>query len=54
MVCQLAGLVSRRDESKFQAVHLKYLRNKFMKVAEQPELKAEVVSRLARKQLSHL
>ena len=54
VVCKLALVLTRRDESKLQAVHTKYMNKKFMKVAQMADLSGEVVQKLARKQLANL
>jgi len=54
VVCRIALALTKRGESKLQAVHSKYLNKKFMKVGELADLEGEVVSRLAKKQLSNL
>jgi len=54
VVCKLALLLTRRGESKLQAVHTKYLGKKFMKVGELADLRGDVVSKLAKRQLSNL
>jgi len=54
VVCKLAQVLTRRDDSKLQAVHTKYENKKFMKVANMTDLQGEIVVRLAKKQLSGL
>ena len=54
VVCKLAGALSRRKESKEQAVHTKYSGRKFMRVAQLSELHGPVCQKLALKQLSTL
>ena len=54
VVCKLAAALSRRKESKEQAVHTKYKNKKFMRVAQLSELHGPVVQKLALKQLSSL
>ena len=54
VVCKLAQVLTRRDESKLQAVHTKYMNKKFMKVASMGDLQGDVVQKLARKQLANL
>ena len=54
VVCKLAQVLTRRDDTKLQAVHTKYENKKFMKVANMTDLQGEIVVRLAKKQLSGL
>jgi len=54
VVCKLAQVLTRRDESKLQAVHTKYMNKKFMKVAGMADLQGEVVQKLAKKQIASL
>lgn len=54
VVCKLAAALSRRKESKEQAVHTKFSNKKFMRVAQLSELNGEVVKKLAQRQLSNL
>jgi len=54
VVCKLALAVTRRRESKFQAVHTKYKARKFMNVSTMGALKSEVVAKLAKNQLRNL
>merc|ERR1711881_34985 len=54
VVCKLAAALSRRKESKEQAVHTKYSGRKFMRVAQLSELRGPVVQKMALKQLSTL
>jgi len=54
VVCKLALAVTRRKESKYQAVHNKYKLRKFMSVSTMAALKSEVVMKLAKNQLRNL
>jgi len=54
VVCKLAQVLTKRDESKLQAVHTKYMNKKFMKVAQMADLQSDVVVKLSKKQLSNL
>ena len=54
VVCKLAIILTKRDDSKLRAVHVKYMNKKFMKVGELSDLQGEVVQKLAKKQLTNL
>merc|ERR1712114_97032 len=54
IVCKLAVILTKRDENKMRAVHVKYMNKKYMKVGELSDLQGEVVQKLAKKQLTNL
>jgi len=54
VVCKLAVILTKRDDNKMRAVHVKYMNKKYMKVGELSDLQGEVVQKLAKKQLKNL
>jgi len=54
VVCKLAVILTKRDDNKMRAVHVKYMNKKYMKVGELSDLQGEVVQKLAKKQLTNL
>ena len=54
LVCKLSQAILKGEDSKLQAVHTKYLSKKFMKVGELADLRGDVVSKLAKKDLEGL
>jgi len=54
IVCKLAVILTKRDENKMRAVHVKYMNKKYMKVGELSDLQGEVVQKLSKKQLINL
>lgn len=48
-VRDIAGVIVKAEESKFQAVRKKYVQSKHMKVSIRPELKSPVMLALATK-----
>ena len=54
VVCKLAAVITRRKESKLQAVHTKYNNKKFMRISQLSDLDGEVMQKLAAKQLAEL
>jgi len=54
IVCKLAVILTKRDENKMRAVHIKYMNKKYMKVGELSDLQGEVVQKLSKKQLINL
>merc|ERR1711872_454178 len=54
IVCKLAVILTRRDENKMRAVHIKYMNKKYMKVGELSDLQGDVVQKLSKKQLTNL
>ena len=51
---KLAQALVRAKENKLQAVRVKYQSKKLMKVSDMPELKGEVVAKLAAKEYNDL
>jgi len=54
IVCKLAVILTKRDENKMRAVHVKYMNKKYMKVGELSDLQGDVVQKLSKKQLTNL
>merc|ERR1739848_569066 len=54
IVTKLAQALVRAKENKLQAVRVKYQSKKLMKVSDMPELKGEVVAKLAAKEYNDL
>jgi len=54
LVCKLSQAILKGEDSKLQAVHTKYLSKKFMKVGELADLRGDVVTKLAKKDLEGL
>jgi len=54
IVCKLAVILTKRDDNKMRAVHVKYMNKKYMKVGELSDLQGDVVQKLSKKQLTNL
>ena len=54
LVCKLSQVILKGKDSKLQAVHTKYMSKKFMKVGELADMRGDVVSKLAKKELEGL
>eukprot|EP00092_Neocalanus_flemingeri_P001500 GFUD01001601.1.p1 GENE.GFUD01001601.1~~GFUD01001601.1.p1 ORF type:complete len:387 (-),score=93.99 GFUD01001601.1:167-1327(-) len=54
LVCKLSQAILKAKEGKLQAVHTKYMSKKFMKVGDLSDLRGEVVTKLAKKELEGL
>jgi len=53
-VCQLAASVLKAGDGKLKAVYTKYCAKKMLKVAEMPELKSDIVKKMAAKHINSL
>ena len=54
LVCKLAQVILKAKDGKLQAVHTKYMSKKFMKVGDLSDLRGEIVTKLAKKDLEGL